>query len=123
LAHAAWQYCNGENYFDSLVGDHQCRLSDVGCTFRALWRSSYKEIKDNLVGDGPEFSPEMMVELLNSYLRLVEIPVHYHERALGESKISISKWHSIIVVLKMLKCILRKRWNKWANNFLFILKR
>jgi len=103
--------------------DHQCRLSDVGCTYRALWRSSYNEIKDNLTGTGPEFSPEMMVELLNSYLRLVEIPVHYHERALGESKISISKWHSIIVALKMLKCILNKRWNRWTKNILFILKR
>jgi UDP-N-acetylglucosamine diphosphorylase / glucose-1-phosphate thymidylyltransferase / UDP-N-acetylgalactosamine diphosphorylase / glucosamine-1-phosphate N-acetyltransferase / galactosamine-1-phosphate N-acetyltransferase len=102
--------------------DHQCRLSDVGCTYRALWRSSYDEVKENLKGDGPEFSPEMMVEFLNSYLRLVEIPVHYHERALGESKISISKWHSILVAFKMLKCILSKRWGKWVKNFIFTIK-
>ena len=109
-------------FISILWWDHQCRLSDVGCNYRALWRSSYYEIKENLKADGPEFSTEMIVELLNSYLQLVEIPVHYHERALGESKISISKWHSILVAFRMLKCILSKRWGKWVKNFIFTIK-
>lgn len=96
--------------------DRQCRLSDVGCTYRALWKSTYNEIKDSLKADGPELSPEMMVEMLNAYLRLVEIPVKYHQRVIGESKISITKWHSLIVASRMLYCILLKRSEQWIEN-------
>ena len=103
--------------------DRRVRLSDVGCTYRALWRSSYEDIKDRLESNGPEFSPEMIVELLNSYLRIIEIPLSYCRRKLGESKISKSKWHSFIVALRMMHLILRKRLRSWTNNLRFIVKR
>ncbi|MDD5584064.1 MAG: glycosyltransferase [Candidatus Omnitrophica bacterium] len=96
--------------------NRQCRLSDVGCTYRALWKSTYDQIKDRLTTDGPELSPEMMVEMLGCWLRLVEIPVKYNQRVIGKSKISISKWHSLIVGLKMLYCILSRRIQQWIEN-------
>lgn len=96
--------------------DRRCRLSDVGCTYRALWRSTYDEIKERLMANGPEFSPEMIVEILNSYLRLVEIPVKYNERVIGQSKISTTKWRSLIVAARMMHCILSKRIRKWGQN-------
>jgi len=96
--------------------DRRVRLSDVGCTYRALWRSSYEEIKDRLESNGPEFSPEMIVELLNSYLRIIEIPLSYCRRRLGKSKISRSKWHSFVVAKRMLYLILQKRLRSWINN-------
>lgn len=102
--------------------NRKCRLSDVGCTYRALWKESYEEIKDSLLSNGPELSPEMMVELLNSFLRLVEIPVSYQNRMVGESKISISKWHSAIVAIRMLCWIIYKRIQGWMNNIYSILR-
>jgi hypothetical protein len=94
----------------------------VGCTYRALWRESYEGIKGNLLSNGPEFSPEMMVEILNSFLRMVEIPVSYQNRVVGESKISISKWHSVIVALRMLYWIIYKRTQGWRNNLYSLLR-
>jgi UDP-N-acetylglucosamine diphosphorylase / glucose-1-phosphate thymidylyltransferase / UDP-N-acetylgalactosamine diphosphorylase / glucosamine-1-phosphate N-acetyltransferase / galactosamine-1-phosphate N-acetyltransferase len=96
--------------------DRACRLSDVGCTYRAMWRSTYEQIKDRLKANGPELSPEIMVEILNDYLRLVEVPVKYSQRAVGESKISVSKWHSMVVAQRMLFLILSRRVIKWLEN-------
>ena len=42
------------------------RLTDVGCTYRAFWKSEYDEIKQNFIGLGPEFSPEMIIEFLRN---------------------------------------------------------
>ena len=57
------------------------RFTDVGCTFRAIWRTSFESIKDNLRSDGPEFSVEMMIVLLNQHQRVIEIPVNYFNRS------------------------------------------
>ena len=102
--------------------NRRCRLSDVGCTYRALWRESYEGIKGSLSSNGPEFSPEMMVEILNSFLRMVEIPVSYQNRIVGESKISISSWHSVIVASRMLYWIIYKRTQGWLNNLYNLLR-
>lgn len=85
------------------------RLTDVGCTYRAIWRDAYDKIEPWLVCDDASFSPEMMVEVLRSRLRLVEIPVGYFPRRGGESKHSSSLKHSIGTGLKMLKVILSRR--------------
>lgn len=121
-ANMDWLLRIGNVLFGKMISmlwwDHQCRLTDVGCTYRVLWRSTYDEIRERLVSNGPEFSPEM----LNSYLRLVEVPVNYHQRVTGQSKISISKWHSIMVALRMLSCILSKRIQRWIRNLFVIPK-
>jgi hypothetical protein len=56
----------------------ECRFTDVGCTFRAVWRSSYDRISAQLKSSGPEFSVEMMIELMRARERIIEIPVSYH---------------------------------------------
>ncbi len=58
-----------------------CRFTDVGCTLRAVWRSSLDMIQSNLVATGPEFSAEMMIELLEARERIIEVPVHYMPRS------------------------------------------
>ncbi len=85
------------------------RLTDVGCTYRAIWKSSYKHIEKRLYTNGPEFSPEMMVEVLNSNMRIIEIPVNYHRRISGTSKYSVNILANIITGLKMIFLILHKR--------------
>jgi glycosyltransferase involved in cell wall biosynthesis len=77
------------------------RLTDVGCTFRAINKKPLKKILGKFTVGGSHFSPEMIIRALESDLKTVEIPVHYNVR-IGESKITSNKFKSFKVGLKML---------------------
>ena len=85
------------------------RFTDVGCTYRAIWRDAYLKIRDYLVCTDAAFSPEMMIEVLRVKGRLIEVPVSYYRRRGGESKHSSSRWHSVRTGLRMVNVIMRKR--------------
>ena len=85
------------------------RLTDVGCTYRALPKPMWERIRPGLSESGPAFSPEMMCEVLRHRMRLIEIPVHYFAREGGESKHSASYPKIARTALMMLRAILRKR--------------
>ncbi len=85
------------------------RFTDVGCTYRALWKETFAKIEDSLTCDGPSFSPEMMCEALRKGLRTVEVPVNYHPRLGGHSKHSESFWKVCRTAWGMFKIITRKR--------------
>lgn len=85
------------------------RLTDVGCTFRAIKRKSLKKIVNKFRVGGSHFSPEMILEALKSSLKVVEIPVNYGKRV-GVGKItSAGKWKALKVGLKMLWLILTRK--------------
>ncbi|HLC16784.1 MAG TPA: sugar phosphate nucleotidyltransferase [Thermodesulfovibrionia bacterium] len=81
---------------------YECRFSDVGCTFRALWKSTFNKIKDNLVTKGPQFSVEMIIEMLRARDRIIEIPVSYY----GKSHSLYRKHQNLYTFFKMLHLIL-----------------
>lgn len=85
------------------------RFTDVGCTYRALSRSTFLAIKDHLRERGPAFSPEMMCAALNARRRVIEIPVTYRKRSGGESKHSATFRKVARTALMMFKTICRKR--------------
>jgi dTDP-glucose pyrophosphorylase len=85
------------------------RFTDVGCTYRAIWKEAWLKIRDNMEGIGPEFSPEMMIEILRARRRVVEIPVSYYPRVTGYSKHSDSYWKISKTATRMLKTIFAKR--------------
>ena len=85
------------------------RLTDVGCTYRALHKSTWTRIKPGVREAGPAFSPEMMCEALRLRIRVIEIPVHYFARMGGESKHSANYRKISLTALKMLRAIFRKR--------------
>jgi UDP-N-acetylglucosamine diphosphorylase / glucose-1-phosphate thymidylyltransferase / UDP-N-acetylgalactosamine diphosphorylase / glucosamine-1-phosphate N-acetyltransferase / galactosamine-1-phosphate N-acetyltransferase len=85
----------------------EVRISDVGCTFRAIWRKCYEDIKANLKARGPEFLAEMAVELLNDRRRLIEIPVNYYNRSEAMHK----KYRNRHTFLRILCMLGRKRFN------------
>lgn len=89
----------------------KCRLTDVGCTFRAIKRQALLKVIDKFREGGPCFSPEMIIWCLKAGLRIVEIPIRYMKRK-GHSKITATKWKSFIVGLKMLKLILTQKFWK-----------
>ncbi len=85
------------------------RFTDVGCTYRAIWKNVYHKIKDDLVSTGPEFSVEMMIKLLKHKKRIIEIPISYYPRLEGVSKHSGS-WLGIArTALRMLFIIFKER--------------
>ncbi len=88
---------------------NETRFTDVGCTYRALWKETHSRIRGGLTDVGPEFSPEMMAEGLRQKVKIVEIPVKYFQREGGESKHSVSFFHLAKTALKMLKTIIRKK--------------
>lgn len=85
------------------------RLTDVGCTYRALHRTTWLKIQPGVREAGPAFSPEMMCEALRLRIRVIEIPVHYFARMGGESKHSANYRKIARTALKMLRAIFRKR--------------
>ena len=88
---------------------HEPRFTDLGCTYRAIWKECYEVIGPNLHAKGPAFSPEMMVETLKANRKIVEIPVTYKPRIGGESKHSQNKISILKTGSKMLSLIFRKR--------------
>jgi dTDP-glucose pyrophosphorylase len=94
---------------EALWWGQEPRFTDVGCTYRAIWRDVYQKIRDRIVGTGPEFSPELMIEVLRQHRRVIEIPVSYYPRISGESKHSASFARLAKTATRMLRLILRKR--------------
>ncbi len=83
------------------------RFTDVGCTFRAIWKSTFDKIKDKLNTKGPEFSAEMMIEVLNSNGRIIEIPVNYF----NTSEAMYRKYRNFQTFFRFLLMIIKKRLN------------
>lgn len=88
------------------------RFTDVGCTYRAFWKSDYEQLKDYFIGLGPEFSAEMMIEFTKNNNRVIEIPISYYKRIGGKSKHSRSFWGISKTAMRMLFLIMRKRFFK-----------
>ena len=85
------------------------RFTDVGCTYRAIWKTSYLKIRPYLKASGPEFSPEMMIAILICRRRVIEIPVSYRKRFGGKSKHSGYFRAHANTALRMLDLILKHR--------------
>jgi UDP-N-acetylglucosamine diphosphorylase / glucose-1-phosphate thymidylyltransferase / UDP-N-acetylgalactosamine diphosphorylase / glucosamine-1-phosphate N-acetyltransferase / galactosamine-1-phosphate N-acetyltransferase len=88
---------------------HEPRLTDVGCTYRALWADTWLQIRAGTTEAGPSFSPEMICEAYRQGLRVIEIPVAYGQRLGGESKHSDSFLKVAKTAIGMFRTICRKR--------------
>tara|TARA_B100001093_G_C26846565_1_gene1023063 strand:+ start:2163 stop:2873 length:711 start_codon:yes stop_codon:yes gene_type:complete len=84
------------------------RLSDVGCTYKLLSKEAYNEINEKLSVVGSEFQPELMINLIISKKKIIEIPVNYLKRK-GESKITNNFFSTSILAMKMILLIIKLR--------------
>ncbi len=91
------------------IFSNETRLTDVGCTYRVLWKSTYQKIRARLFGSGPEFSPEMIAEAIKCKMKVIEVPVKYCAREGGNSKHSSNYFKLYNTALRMLKIIIRER--------------
>jgi NDP-sugar pyrophosphorylase family protein len=87
---------------------YEPRFTDVGCTFRAVWHSSYKEIQDQLKEKGPSFLTEMVIEILRNRYRIVEIPVNYSNKSLAMH----AKYRNYRTFFAIFKVMIKKRLQK-----------
>lgn len=85
------------------------RLTDVGCTFRAVRAEAWVAIRPGTREPGPQFSPEMICQAYRLGIRAIEVPVRYGARLGGESKHSQSLWRVSLTALGMFRTICRKR--------------
>lgn len=78
------------------------RLTDVGCTYRAIRVGSYHRLKGYLRVQGNHFSPHMFIEALKLRMYVIEIPVVFRARV-GESKgVGSNKLKAARVAIRML---------------------
>ncbi len=83
------------------------RLTDVGCTYRALRAKTYHRLAPRLSVKGNHFSPHMFIEALQMGMRVIEIPVTFRKRW-GESKgVGSNKMKAARVACAMLKLLYR----------------
>jgi hypothetical protein len=81
------------------------RLTDVGCTYRAIRVGAYYRLASRLNVKGNHFSPHMFIEALKMRMRVIEIPVVFRSRA-GESKgVGSNKIKAAKVAFRMLKIL------------------
>lgn len=53
------------------------RFTDADCHFFAIWKESYSQIKPQLDVHDKKFVVELMIEIVRSHMRCIEIPVSY----------------------------------------------
>jgi hypothetical protein len=83
------------------------RLTDMGCTYRAIRAETYRRLKGHLRVKGNHFSPHMFIEALKMDMRVIEIPVFFRAR-MGVSKgVGSNKIKAARVALKMISLIYR----------------
>ena len=85
--------------------NREIRVSDVGCTFRAMWRSCYLDLRERLTSRGPELLAEMTVEIMRDRKRMIEIPVNYNNC----SKAMNRKYRNRVTFFRILAMLAKKR--------------
>lgn len=83
-------------------------LSDVGCTYRLITRETLNRIQDKFSVGGSHFGPELMLLVITSGARIVEVPVNYLPRV-GVSSVTGDLRKAIVLGLQMVGFILRFR--------------
>ncbi|MCX7998153.1 MAG: sugar phosphate nucleotidyltransferase [Leptospiraceae bacterium] len=85
------------------------RFTDVSCKFFAIWRDSYLRIKPFLNEEGKNYLAEMMIELVRSHMRVIEIPVTYYKQVEKEDyKIK----NALSDIWNVFKLIHKKKWQE-----------
>jgi dTDP-glucose pyrophosphorylase len=86
---------------------YEPRFTDSGCTYRAIWNSTYRLIRGNLRTSGPEYSVEMFLETLKCRRRIIEIPVSFAVRRKGVKEPD----QTFRAFVSMLMLIVRRRFS------------
>ena len=98
-----------------------CSLTDVGCTYRLVKRSSMLKILKKSKVLSNFFGPEMMLISILLNLKIIQIPINYRERV-GISSVTGSFKKAFILGIQMILLILKFR-IMTVKNKIYILNR
>jgi hypothetical protein len=87
------------------------QFTDVGCTYRLIKKSTLKKIERKFTITGNEFNLDMMLQVIKSKLKFIEIPVNYLKRV-GESSVTGSRYKAFKVGIKMIFIIILNKFKK-----------
>ncbi len=104
-----WANVVGGKIIESLWWGQEPRFTDVCCTYRAVWKNSYRKIRPYVTANGLEFATEMMIAMLISKKRIIEIPVSYRKRFWRKSRSEKSPWGRIKTAWRIMSIIFRNR--------------
>ena len=83
-------------------------LSDVGCTYRLITRETLERVQGQFRVGGSHFGPELMLLVISSGARVVEVPVNYLPRV-GESSVTGDFGKAVRLGLQMIAYIVAFR--------------
>lgn len=90
-------------------------LSDIGCTYRLLSQSAARRFASEMKVGGSSAGPEMLMLIIASGIKFVEIPVNYLPRV-GTSSVTGSKLTAFWLGLRMIRLILRFHFAESASS-------
>ncbi len=82
------------------------RLTDVGCTMRAIRAEALRKIVDKLYVGGHHFSPHMLMAAIADGLKVVEVPVTFRKRWGVSKGAGAGRWKGFGIGLQMIWHIL-----------------
>jgi glycosyltransferase involved in cell wall biosynthesis len=83
-------------------------LSDVGCTYRLVTRDLARQLQPSFTVGGSHFGPELMLSIITSGARFVEVPVNYLPRV-GVSSVTGDFGKAFVLGMQMIGFILAYR--------------
>lgn len=86
-------------------------LTDVGCTFKLIKKPVLQQIAPYLTVGGSHFLPQLMIVLIRTGMRCVEVPLNYRSRA-GRSKITGSLRRAVWLGLREIAHIILYRFKR-----------
>ncbi|MCA9242790.1 MAG: glycosyltransferase [Phycisphaerales bacterium] len=83
------------------------RLTDMGCTYRAMRVDAWQALEPRLSVTGNHFSPHMFIEALKLRMRVIEVPIVFRKRVGLSKGVGNNKLKAAKVAWAMLKLIYR----------------
>jgi len=83
------------------------RLTDVGCTYRAIRADAYQRLAPRLRVRSSHFSPHMFIEALRLDMRVIEVPIFFRRRVGVSKGVGNNKLKAARVALRMLAQLYR----------------
>jgi glycosyltransferase involved in cell wall biosynthesis len=90
-------------------------LSDVGCTYKLISRPLAEQLAPRFTVGDSHFGPELMLRVITSGARFVEVPVNYLPRV-GHSAVTGDTRRAFILGLRMIAFILKYRLATLGRN-------
>jgi len=93
--------------------EQEPRLTDVDCRYMGIWKDVYYKIKPNLEVEGKAYLVEMIIEILRSHMRVIEIPITFYKQV-EEDKYTLKS--ALKDIFKVIQIIHKKKIIDWFSK-------